>query len=54
MRKMGYEPFMWEQDAKIVERWIMKVDKNMIQIKIPEGLQVNYAIQLLFDRDLTW
>jgi hypothetical protein len=38
MRKMGYEPFMWEQDAKIAKRWIKKVDKTMIQINIPEGL----------------
>jgi hypothetical protein len=49
MREMSCEPFMGEQDAEIVRRWIKKVKKTMIQINIPEDLRVNYATQLLSD-----
>jgi hypothetical protein len=50
MREMGCEPYMGEQDAEIVERWIRKVEKTMTQINMPEGLRVNCATQLLSDR----
>ena len=51
---MGCEPCMGEQDAKIAGRWIRKVEKNMIQISIPEGLRVHCETQLLSDRAMTW
>jgi hypothetical protein len=54
VREMGCESFMREQDAEIAGRWIMKVEKTMIQISIPEGLRVNCATQLLSDRAMTW
>nr|XP_034908287.1 uncharacterized protein LOC118044188 [Populus alba] len=54
MREMGCELYMGEQDAEIAGRWIKKVEKTMIQISIPEGLRVNCASQLLFDRAMTW
>jgi hypothetical protein len=34
MREMGCEPYSGEQDAEVVGRWIRKVEKTMIQIKI--------------------
>ena len=54
MREMGCEPYMGEQDAEIAGRWIRKVEKTMIQIRIPEGLRVDCATQLLSDRAMTW
>jgi hypothetical protein len=54
MREMSCELYMGEQDAEIAGRWIRKVEKTMIQISIPEGLRVNCATQLLFDRAMTW
>ena len=45
---------MGEQDAEIVERWIRKVEKPMIQINIPKDLRVNYVTQLLSDWVMTW
>lgn len=51
---MSCEPFMGEQDAEIVRRWIKKVKKTMIQINIPEDLRVNYATQLLSDWAMIW
>jgi hypothetical protein len=44
MREMGCEPYSGEQDAEVARRWIRKVEKTMIQIKIPHDLQVDYAI----------
>jgi hypothetical protein len=38
MREMGYKPYMGEQYVEIARKWIMKVEKTMIQIKIPEDL----------------
>jgi len=32
MREMGYEPFLRDQNAKIIGRWIRKIEKNLIQI----------------------
>jgi hypothetical protein len=54
MRELGCKPYIKEQDAKIVGRWIRKVEKTMIQINIPEGLQVYCATQLLSDQAMTW
>jgi hypothetical protein len=54
MDSLSYELYMGEQDAEVVERWIKKVEKTMIQISIPEGLRVKYATQLLSDRAMTW
>jgi hypothetical protein len=51
---MGYKPYMGEQYVEIAGKWIMKVEKTMIQIKIPKDLKVNCATQLLFDRAMTW
>jgi hypothetical protein len=54
MREMGCEPYSCEQDAEVVGRWIRKVDKTMIQIKIPYDLRVDCATQLLSDGVMTW
>jgi len=54
MREMGCEPYMGEQDAEMARRWIRKVEKTMIQIRIPKDLKVNCATQLLSDRAMTW
>jgi len=54
IRELGCKPYMREQDAEIAGRWIKKVEKTMIQINIPEGLQVNCATQLLSDHTMTW
>jgi hypothetical protein len=43
MREMGCEPYSGEQNAEVVGRWIRKVEKTMIQIKIPHDLQVDCA-----------
>jgi hypothetical protein len=51
---MGCEPYMGEQDAEMARRWIRKVEKTMIQIRIPKDLKVNCATQLLSDRAMTW
>jgi hypothetical protein len=47
MREMGCEPYSGEQDAEVAGRWIRKVEKTMIQIKIPYDPQVDCATQLL-------
>jgi len=49
MREMGCE-----QDAKVAGRWIRKVEETMIQIKIPNDLQVDCGTQLLLDGAMTW
>ena len=54
MREMGCEPFSGEQNAKVMRRWLRKVEKTMIQIKIPHDLQVDCATQLLSDDAMTW
>jgi hypothetical protein len=54
MRKMGCEPYSGEHNAKVVGRWIRKVEETMIQIKIPHDLRVYYATQLLSDGAMTW
>jgi hypothetical protein len=54
MREMGCEPYSSEQDAEVVGRWIRKVEKTMIQIKIPHDLRVDCATQLLSDDAMTW
>jgi len=51
---MGYEPYLGEQDVEVAERWIRNVEKTMIQIKIPNDLQVDCATQLLSDGVMTW
>jgi hypothetical protein len=38
----------------VAGRWIQKVEKTVIQIKIPHDLRVNYATQLLSDGAMTW
>jgi len=54
MREMGCEPYSGEQDAEVAGRWIRKVEKTMIQIKIPHDLRVDCATQLLLDGAMTW
>jgi hypothetical protein len=54
MREMGCEPYSGEQDAKVAGRWIRKVEKTMIQIKITHDLRVDCATQLLSDGAMTW
>jgi len=54
MREMGCEPYSGEQDAEVVGRWIRKVEKTIIQIKIPHDLRVDCATQLLLDGAMTW
>jgi hypothetical protein len=54
MREMGCEPYSGEQDAEVVGRWIRKVEKTMIQIKIPHDPQVDCATQLLSGNAMTW
>jgi len=54
MREMGCEPYLGEQDAEVAGRWIRKVEKTMIQIKIPHDLRVDCATQLLSDGAMTW
>jgi hypothetical protein len=51
---MGYEPYLGEQDVEVAGRWIRNVEKTMIQIKIPNDLQVDCATQLLSDGVMTW
>jgi len=54
MREMGCEPYSGEQNAEVARRWIRKVEKTMIQIKIPHDLRVDCANQLLSDGAMTW
>jgi hypothetical protein len=54
MREMGYEPYLGEQDVEVAGKWIRNVEKTMIQIKIPNDLQVDCATQLLSDGVMTW
>jgi hypothetical protein len=54
MREMGCEPYSGEQNAEVAGRWIRKVEKTMIQIKIPQYLRVDCATQLLSDGAMTW
>jgi hypothetical protein len=54
MREMSCEPYSGEQDAEVAGRWIRKVEKTMIQIKIPHDLWVDCATQLLSDGAMTW
>jgi hypothetical protein len=54
MREMGCEPYSGEQNAEVAGRWIRKVEKTMIQIKIPHDLRVDCATQLLSDSVMTW
>jgi len=54
MREMSCEPYSGEQDVKVAGRWIRKVEKTMIQIKIPHDLRVDCATQLLSDGAMTW
>jgi hypothetical protein len=54
MREMGCEPYSGEQNAEVAGRWIRKVEKTMIQIKIPHDLRVDCATQLLSDGVITW
>jgi hypothetical protein len=53
MREMGCEPYSGEQDAEVAKRWIRKVEKTMIQIKISHDLRVDCATQLLSDDAMT-
>jgi len=50
MREMGCEPCMRDQDAKVVSRWIKKMKKTLIQIKVPNELRADYTTQLRTDR----
>jgi hypothetical protein len=34
MREMGCGPFLRDQKAKIIGRWIRKIEKNLIQTKV--------------------
>jgi len=54
MREMGCEPYSGEQNAEVAGRWIRKVEKTRIQIKIPHDLRVDCATQLLSDGAMTW
>lgn len=36
---MDYEPFLGDQDEGIGDRWIIKVEKTLIQIKVPDELR---------------
>jgi hypothetical protein len=45
MREMGCEPYSGEQNAEVAGRWIRKVEKTMIQIKIPHG-RLCYSITI--------
>jgi hypothetical protein len=54
IREMGCEPYSGEQNAEVAGRWIRKVEKTMIQIKIPHDLRVDCATQLLSNRAMTW
>ena len=51
---MGCEPYSGEQDVEVAGRWIRKVEKTMIQIKIPQDMRVDCATQLLSDGAMTW
>jgi hypothetical protein len=44
MREMGCEPYSGEHDAEVTGMWIRKVEKTIIQIKIPHDLRVYCAI----------
>ena len=54
MREMGCEPYLGEQNAEVAGRWIRKVEKTMVQIKIPHDLRVDCATQLLSESVMTW
>jgi len=47
---MGCGPCMRDQDAKVVSRWIKKIKKTLIQIKVPNELRADYTTQLRTDR----
>jgi hypothetical protein len=36
MRKLGCEPFLGEQDAKIAGRWMRRVENTITHMKVPE------------------
>jgi len=48
------ESFMGELDVKVASRWIRKIEKSLIQIKVPKELRVDCATQLLSDRAQLW
>ena len=54
MREMGCEPYSGEHNAEVAGKWIIKVEKTMIQITIPHDLRVDCATQLLSDGAMTW
>jgi len=54
MREMSCEPYSGEHNAEVAGRWIRKVEKTMIQIKIPHDLRVDCATQLLSKGAMTW
>jgi len=54
LRELGCEAFMGEEDAKIVGRWLQKIERSIEQIAIPAEFRVDCATQLLSDKAQTW
>jgi len=54
MRELGCEPFLGEPDPEIAGRWLHTIEDTLDQIQVTEGLRVNCAAHLLFDRARSW
>lgn len=51
---MECEPFMGDHDVEVASRWFRKIEKTLIQIKVPDELKVDSTSQLLIDRAQSW
>jgi len=54
LRELDCEAFMGEEDAKIVGRWLRKIERSMDHIAVPAELRVDCPTQLLSNRAQTW
>jgi hypothetical protein len=50
MREMSCELFFSEEDAETTRKWIGKVEKTLVQIKVLDDLWEDYVNKLLIDR----
>jgi hypothetical protein len=54
MREMSCELFFSEEDAETTRKWIGKVEKILVQIKVLDDLWEDYVNKLLIDRTQFW
>lgn len=47
-------PFSGKPKAEIIDRWLRIVEDILDQIQKVDGLKVNYATRLFFDRAWSW